>query len=243
MAEGGKKLAAIKNQLVNFAAPGVALSQIEALAQKLISNSGGQASFALVPGYRFATCVNLNSGIVHGIPSATKITEGDLVSIDVGLYYQGFHTDTSVSFTATRQKNLYPDKLKFLAVGKKALKLAIAQAVPGHRVGHISKALEDTISAAGYSPATNLTGHGVGRQLHEAPAVPCFIDGPIELSPKLTVGMTLAIEAIYMAGPPDTVTDEADHWTIAPADGKLAAVFEDTVAITTTGPQILTEMV
>ena len=238
MVTGGKKLAAIKKALVTMTKPGVSLSQIEDRAQELIKESGGKPSFAMVPGYQWATCINLNEGLVHGVPDETIIREGDIVSIDVGMYFGGFHTDTSVSFIAGEKT--YPDKEVFLAAGRKALTEGIAAAKAGNHIGHISLAIETVIKEAGFSPALNLTGHGVGKALHEEPTIPCFVANPINQTPVIVPGMSLAIEAIYLAGNPATVTDPNDRWTIKSRDGKITAVFEETILTTAANPVILT---
>jgi len=223
-----------------MAKPGVKLSEIEKEAQFLIKAVGGKPSFATVPGYFWATCINLNEGLVHGVPDETAIKDGDIVSIDVGIYYQGYHTDTSISFIAG--SGHYPAHEKFLAAGKEALKKGIAAATVGNRIGHISLAIEEVVKTAGYSPALNLTGHGVGRQLHEEPTIPCFVAKPISQTPPIKPGMTLAVEAIYLAGRPETVTDPDDHWTISSKDGKITAVFEETILTTPKTPVILTNV-
>lgn len=239
MLEGGQKLKKIRTALEKAARPEVKLSSIEKLAQDLIKKAGGKPSFSLVDGYDWATCINLNKGLVHGVPSDKVIKEGDLVSIDVGLYYQGFHSDSAVSFIAGDPKN-YPQKQKFLKAGQLALKKAILEAKPGNRIGHISKTMQDTIESAGFNVARNLTGHGLGKTLHQAPSVPCFLDKPLKKTPLIEVGLTIAIEAIYMAGKSATITDPKDNWTIITKDGQDAAMFEHSVAVTKDAPLVLT---
>ena len=245
MKAGGQKLSEIKHHLVSIAKPGVSLSTIESEAQRLIKATGGQPSFAMVPNYHWATCINLNDGLVHGVPDDKKIKEGDLVSIDVGLFLNGFHTDTSVSFISTPKSAsdsaiAYPKKTALLQVGKKALAKAIVQAKTGNHVGHISQAIQVVVESAGYSVARNLTGHGVGEQLHQQPMIPCFLKTPLEETPIIQSGLTLAIEVIYMAGFHQTITDAEDNWTVRTEDGNLAAVFEETIVVSKGGPVVLT---
>jgi methionyl aminopeptidase len=247
MIVGGQKLAEIKKKLVKMAKPGIFLEQIETEAQKLIGLADGKPSFAMVPQYSWATCLNLNDGLVHGVPDQQKISEGDVVSIDVGLYFAKHHTDTSVSFIATnltseKQKTRYQAKINFLNTGKLALTEAIKQARAGNHIGHISLKMQTIIEAAGFSVARNLTGHGIGKKLHQSPTVPCFLDTGINQTPRLKKGMTLAIEAIYLAGKHQTITDESDHWTIRSQDGKITAVFEETIVVTDDDPIILTKL-
>ncbi len=239
MKVGGQKLNSIKKALIRKAQPGTKLSDIEALAMNLINKTGGQASFAMVDGYQWATCINLNEGLVHGVPDNKTIKSGDIVSIDCGIYLKGFHTDTSFSFLVGNKKD-YKDKAKLLTVGQKALDLSIKQAKVGNRIGHISRTMQKTIEENGYNVARNLTGHGIGKKLHEAPSVPCFLDKKIEETPLIKPGLTIAIEAIYMAGSYQTITDSQDNWTIITKDGSQSAMFEETVAITKKGPIILT---
>lgn len=242
MKEGGTKLNQIRLALKDISKPGIKLSAIEELAQELIKKAGGQPSFSMVDGYDWATCINLNKGLVHGVPSDTVIKAGDLVSIDVGIYYKDFHTDSAVSFIAGDPKK-YPKKLKLLEAGELALEKAILEAKPGNHIGHISKAMQDTVESAGYNVAKNLTGHGLGRTLHEAPSVPCFLDKPVKETPLLEVGLTIAIEAIYMAGESATITDPQDNWTIITKDHQDSAMFEHSVAITKDGPLVLTGLI
>ena len=237
MAEGGAKLKEIKKKLAAMVKEGVNSMDLENKASQLIETSGGQASFKMVPGYHWATCVNLNSGVVHGIPSEKVVFKrGDLVSIDIGFYYKGFHTDTSISLGIGLSK----EKQKFLDAGRLALKKAIGQAKAGNRIFDISLAIQETLEKASYTPVYTLVGHGVGRNLHEEPSIPGFVQGVREHSPEIVPGMTLAIEIIYAQGKPDVVASE-DGWTISTRDGKIAALFEETVAVTRHGSLVLTE--
>lgn len=236
MKEGGRKLAKIKKGLLEKVKEGVKASQIEELAQKLIKEEGGKASFAMVPGYSWATCINLNEGLVHGIPKQEIVfKDKDVVSVDVGLFYKGFHTDTSF----TKALGVDAKTKKFLKTGKLALERAIGQAKAGNRIYDISKTIEDTVRYEGYSPIKALVGHGVGRQLHEGPQIPCFTRGKREESPEITPGMTLAIEVMYAEGSPE-VEIAPDGWTISMRDGKMAALYEETVAINSHGHFVLT---
>jgi methionyl aminopeptidase len=241
MHAGGQKLAGILRRLQAMALPGVSLLEIEARAIELIHQSGCTPSFTRVPGYRWATCLNINDGFVHGIPKAYTIRKGDVVSIDVGVFYQGFHTDTSVTFQAGSLINQAAnDKIQlFLTTGQKVLQQALDVIKPGQRIWHISRAIQTGIEQAGYSVSLTLTGHGVGRTLHEPPKIPCFTYEKPEQTPLIEPGMTLAIEVLYLAGRPAVVTD-SDGWTIKSKDGKITGVFEKTIAVTGGGYIILT---
>jgi methionyl aminopeptidase len=173
--------------------------------------------------------------VVHGIPGKYRFKKGDKVGIDVGMFYQGFHTDTSTTVAIDTHEHDH-----FLEVGRKSLKKAIEQAKPGNRIMDISTMMEKVVVEAGFSPVRALTGHGIGRQLHEEPAIPCFVVGNPKHSPKIVVGMVLAIEVMYNAGDFEVVYKNDDGWTIATADAKISGLFEDTVAITENGPVILT---
>lgn len=239
MVAGGAKLKRIKQALIQLVEPDIKLNQIELQAQKLIKQAGGQPSFAMVPGYSWATCINLNSGLVHGIPDEKQVKDGDLISIDVGIFYQGYHTDTSFTFIVGQPED-YSIKKQFLEVGQKSLNQAIKQAKIGHHIGHISKTMQDIVEAGGYNLARNLTGHGIGATLHRDPMIPCFLEGSIKDTPVIKEGLTIAIEVIYMMGSSEIKTDPVDNWTIVTKDGQLAGMFEHTVAVTKSGPIILT---
>ncbi len=235
MAKGGKKLGLIKQTIKEKVKVGVSAAEIEKLANSLIKKSGGKASFKMVPGYSWATCINVNQGIVHGIPHKNIVFQDkDLVSVDLGLYYQGFHTDTS--FTVLIGKD--EEEQKFLAVGKKALKKAIKEARVGQQVTGVSRAMQRVVEAAGYSTIKNLVGHGIGRNLHEYPPVPCFVSSD-QKRVSLVEGMALAIEVIYAAGGDEVVVGD-DGWTVSTKDGKMAGLFEETVSLGARGPVVLT---
>lgn len=237
MTEGGKKLAAVKGALRKEVAVGISAYDIEVLAQKLIKKAGAKPSFAMVPGYAWATCVNVNEGVVHGIPKREIIfKKKDVVSIDVGLYYKGFHTDTSFSVGLETD-----DKVnKFLETGKKALYEAISEAKIGNRIYDISSRISGVLKRGGYTPIRALVGHGVGRSLHEEPQIPCFVDGFKEKSPVIPEGAALAIEVMYTMGGSDVVLTN-DRWTISTSDGTISGLFEETVAVTNKGPKVLTK--
>lgn len=237
MKEGGKKLLEVKETLRKAVKPGVTLLELDQLAESKIKELGGESSFKKVRGYYWSTCINVNDGVVHGIPAPVKIIDGDKVSVDVGMFYKGFHTDTSFSMVAGTAD---PKVQHFLDVGRKALKKAVEATQAGNHVADISIAMQDVLLEAGYSPVRALTGHGVGKQLHEEPQIPCFWPENSSLGDKIPVGAVLAIEAIYTLGEPDLVISGEDKWTISTRDGKMAGLFEETVAVTDKGPLVLT---
>ncbi len=236
MAEGGAKLGRVKNALKDAVKVGVTAADIEKLACELIEKEGAEAAFKRVPGYSWATCISVNEGLVHGIPTDELVfKDGDLVSVDVGIFFKGFNTDTSISVGL----NLSPENKKFLGVGKIALEKGISKARIGNYIYDISKAIEDVIEGAGYTTVKALVGHGVGRELHEDPQIPCFVPGKISDSPKIQLGMVLAVEVMYAMGS-DKVEVAEDGWTIVMRDGKISGLFEESVAVTANGPKILT---
>ena len=245
--EGGKRLTSVFAEVIKRVKPGIRLNQLDQLAEKLIIGQGGMPSFKTVKDYRWTTCININEGVVHGIPNNYQIKEGDLVSLDMGMLYKGFHTDMARTLWVRNSKSKIPaspagrQNPKFLKAGKEALKMAVKAARAGNRVGHISAVIEKVIRKAGFSPVEDLTGHGVGKRLHEEPQIPCFLSKPIEKTPILQPGMTLAIEVIYTWGKPDLVLAN-DGWTIETADRKPAGLFENTVLVTKKEPVILTDL-
>ena len=235
--QGGRFLATIKQQLVKAAKPGISFEAIDRLAERLLLKTGGEPSFKRVPGYYWSTCINVNAGIVHGIPtSSQKFKSGDLVTIDTGLYFQGFHTDTSTSFVIGRAT---PEQELFLSAGRATLASALKAATAGAKIWDISQAIQTGIESAGYNVVRDLTGHGVGRQLHEEPAITCYTQGPREASPTISKGQALAIEVMYTMGDWHLVT-APDGWTISTVDGSPSAVFEETVIVTHHAPEVIT---
>lgn len=238
MKEGGKKLGQIKKKLIQKTKEGVSAAEIEKLACVLIEKEGGTPSFKMVPGYSWATCVNINEGVVHGIPKKTIIfKKGDVVSVDLGIFYKGFHNDTSFSVAISPTEDIK----EFLKVGEKALEAAINQATPGNRIYDISKAMEDILKENKLQPVESLVGHGIGKDLHEQPQIPCFVSAKRENSPIIPEGATFAIEVMYTMGLPGIQVEE-DGWTIKVKDDKISGLFEETVAISSNGPIVLTQI-
>lgn len=235
MTEGGSKLGYIKGQLVKNIKAGVTPLEIESLANNLITEDGDKASFKMEPGYRHATCININEGMVHGIPNSVPFKPGDLVKVDMGLFHKGYHLDTAV----TVQIPPIDVKItKFLENGQKALKSAISMALPGNSVFDISLAMQQSLEGDGLGVIRDLTGHGIGRKLHMDPYIPCFADKNNKKD-TLSVDQTVAIEAMYTMGDWRLVEDQ-DGWTLSTQDKSLAGYFEETVYITNDGPLILT---
>lgn len=242
MKKGGAILADVLGRVVASIRPGVTELEMDELAEKLMRQKGAEPGFKRVAGYRHSICMSTNDVVVHGIPTQYAFRDGDVVGVDCGVFYGGFHTDMSETIlVGDASQHHYAQKEKFLATGRKALDAALQVAKEGNRVGHISKTIQGIVEGAGYSVVRSLVGHGVGRQLHEEPEVPGFLVGPIEKTPVLKEGMTMAIEVIYNMGKSDVVYSNDDGWTIATKDGSVSGVFEKTVAITKEGPLILTQ--
>lgn len=236
MQEGGRRLAQIREQRLKEAKVGIRTLDLDQLAEKLILTAGGKPSFKMVPGYSWSTCLCVNDCIVHGVPGEYRLRQGDLLTIDIGMFFAGYHTDTAVTIIVGQaEPNL------FLQYGQRALTYAIAQAQPGKHIGHISQAIEETIQEGGFNVVRTLVGHGIGRKLHQDPQIPCFLEEKIEDTPKLKAGMTLAVEVIYTRGKPSLQLDRKDGWTIRTKDGSDSAMFEHTIAVTKSGPLILTQ--
>ena len=237
MLEGGQILSKIRQALADAVRPGTALIELEDLARALIAKAGAKPSFTMVPGYEYATCLSVNDGVVHGIPSGRKLMTGDLVSIDIGVYFKGYHTDTATTVIAGKGRSI--DRL-FVQTGQRALSKAINQARAGKRVGDISFAIQQEVETAGYSCVRSLSGHGIGRELHEEPAVPCLLFEEVEKTPLLQSRQALALEVIYTMGGHE-LTLQDDGWTLTTSDASVAGLFEKTVMITEGSPLIITK--
>ncbi len=235
MREGGKALGVIKKQLAKFSVVGTHFEEIEQEAQRLIKEVGMKPSFSTVPGYDWATCVMKNEGVCHGIPKDGVVKDGDIMSIDVGLINNGYHLDTSITFTVGKVSREIEE---FLQVGRKSLQKAIKAARVGNSVYDISKAMEKPLKRKGYGVVYQLTGHGVGKELHMDPAIPCVPDKR-DRNIKLYEGQTIAIENMFCMGN-STLEEAEDGWTYRTIDGSISGMYEESVLITKDGPEILT---
>lgn len=234
----GKKLAQAFAETLRMIKPGMSLREIDQWAERAIEAQGGRPSFKMVAGYRWTCCLNLNEGVVHGIPNERKVQSGDVVSLDMGLCYRGWHADMAYTFIAGKPLSwIWQDK--FLKTGREALEAAISQVKEGERVARISEAIERKIREGGFFPVETLTGHGIGRELHQDPFIPCVVRGEKEEEAVLSSGQGLAIEVIYLEEETPLVT-LADGWTIQTKNGKIAGLFEKTVVVRGSKAEVLT---
>lgn len=241
MRKSGGITALALRKVIESVKPGVSLLELEDIAEKEMRRLGAEASFKTVPGYRWATCLTVNDEVVHGIPRDIKLAEGDILGIDLGAVYKGWHTDVSWSVLVRGQGTVDSgpqEKIKFLKSGEKALWEAVSQAREGKRLGDISAAIQEEIEGAGYSVVKSYIGHGVGRSPHEEPEIHGVGEKGTGL--RLKVGMTLAIEVIYTAGS-DKVEISDDGWTVKSADGSLGGLFEMTVIVGKKQAEVITD--
>ncbi len=233
MQSGGAYASQLRRELVQAIRPGVTTVELDNQASNFFAAHQLTASFLGYQGYPFSIVVCVNEEVVHGLPSERVLQEGDLVTVDLGVLYQGFHTDTATTVEVATTNNA-----RFLAAGREALDLALTQCVAGNRIGDISHAIQETIEQYGYNVIRAFVGHGIGRNLHEDLQIPCY--GDPETGPVLQPGMTLAVEVMYAEGS-YALHIQPDGWTAVTKDGKLSAMFEHTVAITESEPLILTK--
>lgn len=214
--------------------PGVTTLELNKVAEKYIRSKGGVPSFLGYNGFPSAITTSINEVIVHGIPSMTRLKEGDIIGIDVGVFYNGYHGDAARTFTVGEVSEA--DK-KLIRVTRESFFEAMKYARVGYHLNHICMAIQKHVEANGFSIAKELIGHGVGKDLHEDPNIPNY--NMNRRGPKLQPGMTLAIEPMVLAGEEELVILE-DGWTAVTVDRKKAAHYENTVVITTGDPEILT---
>ena len=215
--------------------PGVTTAELDKLAEDYIRSQGGEPNFKNYEGYPATACISINNEVIHGIPSAKRVLKsGDIVSIDLGAKFQGYHGDNAATFACG---DISPEAKRLIETTKESLYEGIRAAVSGGRIGDIGNAVQSYVEARGYSVVRQFVGHGIGTHLHEAPEVPNF--GTAGRGIRLMPGMTLAIEPMINAGKSD-VKVLPDGWTVLTVDGSLSAHFEHTVVITTEGPKIMT---
>jgi len=226
--------AKVLEEITAFIKPGVTTRQVDEFAAKCIKQHGAKSAFLGYRKYPCHTCISVNEEVVHGLASDRELHFGDIVSVDVGVFYKGFVGDTART-VAVGGCGVAAQRL--MDITERALYEGIAATVPGNRVTDISRAIQNYVESNGFSVVREFVGHGVGRSMHEEPQVPNFVDS--KSSQKLRPGMTLAIEPMVNAGRPN-VKILKDGWTVVTQDGLLSAHFEHTVLITEGEPEILT---
>ena len=238
MRKAGHILAEVLELMLEKAQPGISTAELDRIAEDLIIQKGGTPGFKGYHGFPFTLCTAVDEIIVHGFPSASQILkEGDLFTVDCGVIYKGFYSDAARSKIIG--KRTLPVKERLLSTAKKALAKATELATPGRDINEIGSAIGEIIEKAGFHVIHDLTGHGIGRSLHEDPIVLNFDDG--KPGPTLSPGMTIAIEPIFSAGTSEMKTLK-DGWTIVTADGSPSVQIENTILITPTGNEVLTQL-
>ena len=235
MAQAGRILARVIRELKARVAPGLTTQELDKLAEELILSYGAKPAFKGYGGFPNSLCTSLNEQIVHGVPSKRRLIEGDILSLDSGVIYQGFYSDMAVTVPIG---SVSPKILKLIQVTKKALRKAIVQVKPGKTIGDIAFAIQKHVESDGFQVVRQLCGHGIGRQLHEKPDVLNF--GQKHKGLELKEGMVIAIEPMAVIGQPG-IKKGPDGFCYQTADHSLSAHFEHTVAVTKEGPRILTE--
>ncbi len=236
MAKASEIVAEAINAIRGVVSPNVTTKELDRIAEDVIRSRGGKPAFKGYRGYPASICASVNSEVVHGIPSASVILkEGDIVSVDLGVVYDGYIGDAAVTLPVGR---VSPEAERLLSVTREALQAGIDKARAGNRVSDISHEIQTFVESRGYSVVRAFVGHGVGRDLHEEPQIPNF--GPPGRGPVLRAGMTLAIEPMVNEGSYKVVILD-DGWTARTVDGKLSAHFEHTVLVTKDAPRILTK--
>jgi methionyl aminopeptidase len=236
MARGGKILADTVRLMERTVKPGMTTADLDAIAEEFIrSHPGATPSFKGLYNFPASICSSINNEIVHGIPSRKRVlNEGDVVSIDVGVFYEGYHTDSATTVAVGKVDD---ESQRLLSVTREALSAGVAVAKAGNHLGDIGAAVQAVVEAAGFSVVRDLVGHGIGTGFHEEPQVPNY--GKPNRGIRLVPGLTIAIEPMVNVGKPGIRT-MPDKWTVVTIDGKRSAHFEHTVAITENGPRVLT---
>jgi len=241
MRQAGHIVAEVLALMGDMVKPGVTTAELNAAADALIRKRGAAPSFKGYHGFPASICASVNTEVVHGIPSKKRaLREGDLISVDVGAIYKGYHGDAAMTYCVGAPT---PEQQRLMDVTQQSLRAGIVQARAGNRLWDIIRAIETTVHAAGYDVLRNYQGHGIGREMHEDPGIPNSLSDSRGRPPNLLLrpGITLAIEPMVVmgSGEPRVLSD---HWTVVSADGTLSAHFEHTIAITNGEAEILTKL-
>ena len=234
MRRAGRLTAQARALAGSLVRPGVTTHEIDTAVRKFIESHGAKPSFLGYGGFKGSACISINEEVIHGIPGPRKLKEGDIVSVDVGAYLDGFHGDCAATFPCGE---VSPEAMELILVTEQSFWEGIKLARAGNRVFDISHAVQQYVESHGCSVVRDFVGHGVGAKLHEAPEVPNF--GPAGHGPRLQPGMTIAVEPMVCAGD-WRVKVLKDGWTTVSADGSLTAHYENTILITDSEPEVLT---
>ncbi len=236
MKEAGRIVALVHQKMAEIIKPGITTLELDAIAEKIIRDCGASPSFKNYGGFPASICTSINDEIVHGIPSHRVLKDGDIISVDVGACYKGYHGDSAWTYAVG---NINDEANRIMNATKGALFAGLENAKPGNRLSDISHAIELYLNSHGCTTPLEYTGHGVGSKLHEDPSIPNH--GAPGRGPRLKPGMTLAIEPMGHGGKADIrILD--DNWTAVTADGSLAAHYEHSIVITNDGYEILTKL-
>ena len=234
MREGGKILADIMKELEKKVKPGIATEELDRVAETLVLKSGGQCSFKNHEGYPACLCTSINEEIVHALPSQRQLKEGDIISLDLGIFYKGYHTDMAVTLPVGK---VAPDTQRLIRVTKKALKRGIKKAKPGNTFGDISNTIQRFVESQGFNVVRDLCGHGIGKNLHEDPQILNY--GKRHSGEEIKTGMTFCLEPMLTVGD-FKIKKSKDGYGFETQDGSLSCHFEHTIAVTKNGAKVLT---
>jgi methionyl aminopeptidase len=239
MRESGRILRKTVDELIPWIKPGLSTKEVDDKAEELILKFGGKPSFKTVKGYHWTTCLPVNEQAVHTPPSAKRILkDGDILTVDIGVVYKGYHTDYADSILIGKGHD--QRTIRFLEVGKKTLDAAIKLVKNGEHIGTLAQYIQPQIEKNGYHILKDLTGHGIGKDLHEDPFVLNYVDRPIAKTYKMRPGFVFALEIIYSMGSEKIAYEPGNDWSIISSDRSLAACFEKTLAVTDEKVFILT---
>ena len=236
MREAGHIVAKTHEKLAQAIKPGITTIELDKIAAGVIKKHDAKPSFKGYHGFPASICTSINEEVVHGIPGIRKLQEGDIISIDIGAEYKGYHGDAARTYQVG---TIEPELLHLMEVTEQALHKGIEQVYPGNRLSDISHAVEQHVINHDLHVVKKYVGHGIGSEMHEAPEIPNF--GPPGRGPRLKAGMVFAIEPMVNIGTSE-VTTKDDHWTVVTNNGEPSAHFEHTVAIHQDGPEILTQI-
>jgi len=234
MAEGGKLLAKIMKELEKQVRPGITTKELDKVAEDLILKSGGKCSFKGYEGFPACLCTSINEEIVHAIPSERKIKEGDILSLDIGMRYKGYHSDMAITVPVGK---IDYEVARLIRVTKKALKRGIKKVRPGNTIGDIGNTIQRYVESQGFNVVRDLCGHGIGKELHEEPQILNF--GKRKSGPEIKEGMVLCLEPMVTVGD-WKLKKSKDGFGYETKDGSLSCHFEHTIAVTENGAKILT---